>query len=244
MQPTLEAPGGERTDTGYSNDLESLVRSRWPGLELTELGCPGESTGTMIAGGNHCAYPEGSQLNAADAFLRTHRNTRLVTIDLGFNDVSRCIDGSEVDSACVVTRLALIRQQLPTILSSLRAAAGPHVRFVGVGHYDPFLAAERNGGSGDSYATGTLRVIEQLNDLLRSVYSAYGMPMADVLTAFDGTTFDDPLDTGGQLAGAAQRTCHLTWMCTSAPLGPNLHPNDRGYRIIAQVIASSIGSDR
>jgi hypothetical protein len=39
------------------------------------------------------------------------------------------------------------------------------------------------------------------------------------------------------------RVCALTWMCTAPPLGPNLHPNDTGYHVIAGALAADLKSD-
>ena len=239
VQPTIEDPRGVATRTGYANDLEAMARSRWPGLELTQLGCPGESTTTMMAGGDRCPYPEGSQLAAADAFLRAHHDTRLVTIDLGFNDISGCIANAEVDSTCLSTALASIRQHLAAIVSSLQSAADSRAVFVGVGHYDPYLAAARKGGADLSYATGTLRAIDELDDTLRSVYTAAGVTMADVLTPFDGGDAAG-LSDGHALVASAERVCGLTWMCAAPPFGPDVHPDDRGYSLIAQQLSAAI----
>jgi hypothetical protein len=30
------------------------------------------------------------------------------------------------------------------------------------------------------------------------------------------------------------RECQWTWTCTPAPLGPDIHANNAGYRVIAQ----------
>ncbi len=239
VQPTIQDPRGQETRTGYANDLEALARSRWPGLELTQLGCPGESTATMIAGGDRCTYPEGSQLAAADAYLRAHRSTRLVTIDLGFNDISGCIANAAVVPACVTAALTSVRQHLTAILSSLRSAADSRVTFVGVGHYDPYVVAARRGGADLSYAAGTVRAIDELDDTLRSVYTAAGVTMADVLTPFDGSTASS-LASSRSLVISAERVCGLTWMCTAPPFGPDVHPNDRGYSVIAQQLSAAI----
>src|SRR5215831_9559396 len=80
-----------RTRYGYPDQLYTVLRSRQPGLRLVKLGCPGETTVTMIHGGI-CSYAGGSQLAAADRFLRAHRGrVWLVTLDIGANDPNSCI---------------------------------------------------------------------------------------------------------------------------------------------------------
>ena len=75
-----------RTDRGYAEQLLQTARARYPKLALEKLGCPGETTTTMIQGGI-CTYDEGSQLDEAIAFLHAHRQfVAFVTIDIGAND--------------------------------------------------------------------------------------------------------------------------------------------------------------
>src|SRR5712664_1410476 len=53
-----------RTRDGYADQLYPALHRQHPGLRLVKLGCPGETTATMIKGGI-CSYPGGSQLAAA-----------------------------------------------------------------------------------------------------------------------------------------------------------------------------------
>ena len=101
FQPTLVHPRGQPTSAGYAEDLVPLEQQRWPGLNVVHLGCPGATTMTVLEGGGKCLYPEGSQLQAAEAFLRTHPTTALVTVDLGFNDLLSCLRHEVVDTPCV-----------------------------------------------------------------------------------------------------------------------------------------------
>jgi len=82
------------------------------GLRLTNLSCPGESTGSLIdvnaldkgcarfryAASLHVRY-DGSQLQAALAFLESRPRTRLVTLTIGANDIALCAQGSP-DGGC------------------------------------------------------------------------------------------------------------------------------------------------
>lgn len=240
-QPTAAKPGGQPTDTGYANDLAETERSNWVDLRLVQLGCPGETTTTMLDGGSHCPYRSGSQLAAATAFLRRHPSTVLLTVDLGFNDVVRCMKHQQVDQACVAQALEVVREQLPQILSSLRAAGGSSLQIVGVGHYDPYLADYRQGGAARAFSSESLTVITQLDDVMRSAYSAAGVPMADVASAFQtASTEPTELDGTGVVPRNVAEACALTWMCAAAPFGPNPHPNDPGYRAISDAISSLV----
>jgi lysophospholipase L1-like esterase len=73
----------EPTQDGYANQLYATLHRSQPGLRLVKLGCPGETTGTMIHGGI-CRYQGGSQLAAAVSFLRAHRgHVSLITLTSG-----------------------------------------------------------------------------------------------------------------------------------------------------------------
>src|ERR1700759_4640480 len=71
VQPDAAGTSVE-TAQGYPDQLYAILHRGRPGLQLVKLGCPGETTGTMINGGI-CPYGQGSQLAAATAFLTAHR---------------------------------------------------------------------------------------------------------------------------------------------------------------------------
>ena len=60
------------TGDGYPDLVYTALHPSRPGLKLVKLGCPGETTASMINGGI-CRYRDGSQLAAAVAFLQAHR---------------------------------------------------------------------------------------------------------------------------------------------------------------------------
>src|SRR5262249_51637881 len=76
FQPDAQGVGHPTTQ-GFDHDLAH-------GLRLTELGCPAETTTSMVNGGV-CAYPGAkSQLDAAVNFLNAHRNqVALITVVIG-----------------------------------------------------------------------------------------------------------------------------------------------------------------
>jgi lysophospholipase L1-like esterase len=238
LQPTAAIPHGQRTDDGYADDLLGSLRSRWDDLKLVQLGCPGETTETMLGGGDKCGYAAGSQLAAGVSFLHQHPSTVLVTVDVGFNDLVHCLGKHIVDASCVSLELGNLRAQLPRIVAALRGAGGPDLQIIGVGHYDPYLVAYRYGPAGQAFASQSIDVITRLNDALRSAYAQGGDPMAEVAAAFDMTATTPTALAGTVLPRNVERTCTLTWECTRGPLGPNKHPNDDGYEVIADAISA------
>ncbi|HEX3566369.1 MAG TPA: SGNH/GDSL hydrolase family protein [Acidimicrobiales bacterium] len=241
FQPTVASPRGQPTDSGYANDLVNAERSIWPTLQLQEVGCPGATTATMLEGGGHCAYQDGTQLATAVDFLRDHPTTVLVTVDLGFNNMRSCIVAGQIDQPCVDQSISLVEQQLPVILSALRAAGSPGLRIVGIGHYDPYLGSYLRGPTGRVLAPESLDAISGLDQALRSIYAASGIPMADVAGSFNTASTNPTMMSGvGMVPRDVARICTLTWMCAAKPFGPNQHPNDDGYRVISQAIMAAL----
>ena len=240
FQPTLAHPHGQPTSSGYAEDLVPLEQQRWPGLTVAHLGCPGATTVTTLDGGGKCPYAEGSQLQAAEAFLRTHPTTVLVTVDLGFNDLLSCLRHEVVNTPCVDESLATVHSQLTQILAGIKAAAPSGALIVGVGHYDPYLGDYLRGGGGEAFAVASLNVMESLDATLRADYAAAGVPIADVSSAFELGDHRNERRSGlPTVPTDVARTCALTWMCNRPPFGHNVHPDDAGYRAIASAIAAA-----
>lgn len=242
VQPTIEVPHGEPTDRGYANDLVAIEMAKGVALQLTKLGCPGESAATFIYGGDKCYTGTDTQLTAAVSFLQSHQNQDgIVTIDLGFNTMAPCVTTMVVDSTCVANKSALLRSQLGQIITTLRAAAGPNVTFVGVGHYDPYLTRSFANQRGKVFASHSIGFIGSLNIALRDTYSSFAVPMADVAAAFAVTDHKHVSLVGhGHVPTNVANDCRLTWLCAPRPFGPNIHPNDAGYQVIAEAIADAL----
>lgn len=244
VQPDAAGTSVE-TGQGYANQLYAMLRPAHPGLRLVKLGCPGETTATMIHGGI-CHYAGGSQLAAAVAFLSAHRgHVFLVTIDIGANDPEDCGSkaGLRALSSCVGTDVPDVIDNLDSILARLRAAAGPDVRIVGMSYYLPALAEWRSGMEGQAIAWITEKLAVAYNDLLDRAYAASGDKVANVFGAFDTSDFGNKAAVPG--IGTVPRNvaliCRWTWECASRPRGPNQHANQAGYGVIARAFLSVAG---
>jgi lysophospholipase L1-like esterase len=240
VQPNSTDPHDERTNRGYANDLVALMASKGLTLTLDQTGCSGETTSTMLSGGDKCYVSPDSQLAEAIAFLSAHHDdTGLVTIDLGFNDLVPCLRSMSVNDACVDNAMPLIQSQLPQILTDLKAAAGPNVSFIGVGHYNPYLADAILGAKGAHFANASSGVVRTLNNVLSTIYRSFAMPMADVAKQFSGSTKGHVLVPGvGVVRPYVARVCELTWMCRINAAPANIHPDDAGYAVIAAAIVA------
>jgi lysophospholipase L1-like esterase len=225
-----------KTNQGYADDLWARYHATSPSLRLAKLGCPGETTSTMINGGI-CSYPGGSQLAAATAFLSSHR-VAFMTIDIGANNLDNCVSGTGLNQACLAQGLAAANHDLPIILSALRQAA-PTVRMVGMTYYDPFVAAALKGGAFTALALQSESVAAGFNTTLAGAYAAQSFAVADVAGAF--APLNLPTVPALDLPVDLVTICALTWMCEPAPIGPNIHANAAGYDTIAVAFERKLG---
>lgn len=243
VQPDAAGASVE-TGQGYADQLHAALIPAHPGLRLVKLGCPRETTRTMIDGGI-CRYPGGSQLAAAVAFLRAHRGHMfLITIDISANDPENCGSQSSLSKlvSCFATGVPDVPTNLATIMTRLRAAA-PGVRVVGMTYYLPTLAQWLNGTAGQVIARLTEKLAAGYSELLARAYAGSGARVADVFTAFDTSNFGDQVTVPG--IGSVPRNvaviCQWTWACAAPPRGPNQHANQAGYQIIAQTFRRAAG---
>ena len=239
VQPDAAGASVE-TRYGYPDQVYAALRPSHPTLQLVKLGCPGETTSTMINGGI-CRYQGGSQLAAAVAFLHAHRGrVLLLTIDIGANDPEHC--GSQPSlsqlASCAVTGVPGAVTNLNTIMISLKAAA-PGVRMVGMNYYLPALAEWRNGLPGQVVARAAERLAATYNQLLDRVYTQSGARVADVFGAFE--TADFSRSRTSSVPRNVALLCQWTWQCAAPPRGPNQHANQVGYQVIARTFLQAAG---
>jgi lysophospholipase L1-like esterase len=240
------------TDQGYADQLYAIEKRKIPGLKIVKLGCGGETTTSFLTGqGNSgdslllgCNPAGGSQMVAAEHFLRRHRHqgeVALLTLDIGANDIDGCVAEDAIDPTCVISGAARISANLPVIMRRLRRAAAPGTPMAAMTLYNPFLALYLTPG-GRAEAIASDEYARNVNEGLARLYRAGGFRVAHVDAAF--RTYDTSAKTS--LAGQAHpvpvavaEVCRLTWMCAPAPVGPNIHANQAGYGLIAQAFAAA-----
>ncbi|MGH9101158.1 MAG: hypothetical protein ACRDV8_13140 [Acidimicrobiales bacterium] len=254
MQPVPGSRRSMRTDDGYANDLLSMERRRWMQLRLVQFGCPGITVQGSLDGKSACHYPDGSEVATAVHFIEAHRaRVRLVTVDLGFNDLLPCLSTGRIRHVCVAEEMTAISRDLPVITRRIKSAAGLGALVVGIEHDDPYLASARHGAW--RFALASAAALEQMNRELGSVYRKAGTPVARV----PDSTIADTVDRGRYtISGVGPngrrrvrepewaqdpsfrhelvQVCSATWMCSRG----NIHPTDAGYREIASAISRTI----
>jgi len=222
---------------GYPELVGQTVHDR-----VFNASCPGETSSHFIslAGADHgcggwrfgyqaplhVAYA-GSQLAYADAFLKSHPKTRLVTIDMGANDVGALRD------ACLPTAdpigcfqggmpamLATLSANLDTIYGHIRVVDGYRHTLVGVTFYSPDYS--------DQLTTGAIAMV---NQVLADRTLAWGGIVADGFGAFAAAS----ASYGGDTCAAGLRI----------PLasGCDDHPSAAGAALLAKTIVDAVRAD-
>jgi lysophospholipase L1-like esterase len=217
-----QAPSAFRT--GYADLLAARLEHGGRLPELVNYGCPGETTGSFVAGPCpwsaaglplHDTYA-GPQLDAATQFLRAHRGrVDLVTISLWGNDANAFVASCNGNVQCIVegapAAIAHLAGNLRGILQTLRAAA-PDADLVVIGAYDANLGAFA--------LTGPIfqALNQAMGDAARSARAAYVDPMP---------IFD---------AGNGAALCTYTLLCRDG----DAHPSDAGYAVLADLAEAAL----
>ncbi|MEU7783014.1 SGNH/GDSL hydrolase family protein [Amycolatopsis sp. NPDC049159] len=202
------------------------------GLKLANASCPGETTGSMLdvaAPSNGCenayrlafplhvAYP-GSQIGYAVQYLKTHRDTRLVTLTVGANDLFRCRDTTP-DHCTGATFDAALKQvgaNLATILGAVRAQYRGElvlVSYYSLDYRDPAQVAQ----------------VKAINATLAQVTRHHRGIVADGFTTFRLAS----LRAGGDPCAAG--------LLVKLPSGGcDVHPSAAGHRALAAALAVAV----
>ena len=244
VQPNSSGTDVE-TNQGYPNQLYTALHLGNPTLKLVKLGCPGETTGTMINGGI-CTYSTGNQLAQAAAFLASHKGkVQLVTIDIGANDLNPCVVLPTINQivACLEQVFPQVQANLTTIMNTLSTASGSgEPPIIGMSYYDPELANWLKGDAASkALAKDSIALAQAFNKLLSGVYTAFGAKVADVFTAFHTSAFAArvTLPAFGKVPKDVGYLCMYTWECAAPPVGPNEHANVLGYGVIANTFLNT-----
>jgi hypothetical protein len=209
-------------------------------LNAVNASCPGEASGGFLVaapGGNdngcrpfkanfplHVSYGAATtQMAFATNFLRTHPDTRLVSLGLGANDLFILERTCGGDQACLISGLAAMSANIGTILANIRAT-GYHGVLEVVNYYSLDY--------GDPTQVGGAQL---LNHFVTATASAHGAVVADVFTA---------MQTAASAAGGHTCVAGLLNIGTSspAPAAPNcdVHPSLAGQQVIAQTVESTL----
>jgi lysophospholipase L1-like esterase len=225
-------PSDYLNPAGFRGYAEKYAALR--GLRLANASCPGETTASMLTPGAqsngcenslgspagyrtafplHVAYP-GTQIDYAVAFLRAHRDTRLVTLTIGANDLFLCQDTTpDHCTSSFPAALDRLGRNLAAILGAVRA--NYHGDLVLVSYY-----------SLDYRDAAQVTQVKALDALLSQVTRRYHGAVADGFTAFRLAS----LRSGGD-------PCAAGLLIALPGGGCDVHPTAAGHRVLAAALA-------
>jgi lysophospholipase L1-like esterase len=231
-------PNRGETTHGYVDVLTRRIRKdAISGLRLRNVGCPGETSRSLISGKRSpCNYPAGSQLDAAVKFLNEHPGqVAYITIDVGANDLlDRCLRPSFlIRRSCARDLAPGLADRVTTIVDALESAAGPGVPIVGMNYYNPFLGLWGLVPGGRHLARADQRAWVVFNETLETAFADAGAEVVDVADRFRIDEFDETVRVPGRgrIPVNVAIACRWTWFCSERyPTDP--HANRIGYRRI------------
>ncbi len=228
---------GLNSGNGYVQDTFAAESKIYPGLELENLGCSGETTTTFINGGK-CNFTDGNQLSQADAFIAAHvGEIAFVSIDIGANDVDNCLTPAGPSVTCAQAGVTAVKNNLETIVINLRNALGANVPIFGLNYYDPFLSLWLAGSKGQQYASVSLFLLAILNGTMDNIYGSENIALVDVASAFfSNVTSQYRTYNNRKVPLDVYNICQWTWMCSQT----NIHANNAGYQVIADTLEATI----
>ena len=235
--PLLVHPGvNPHKFLGYP-DL--AARMLGPDLKVANASCVGETSTSLITGtrpdhgcqdyrqfiGALHTYYTGSQLQYAEDFVAANPRTKLITLDIGANDLfilqescSPAPDLGACISAGLPALLTTLSANLVTIYSGLRAA-GFTGDFVVVTYYSLNYA--------DPGSTGAIGAVDQV---LAGVTTAFGGKVADGFSVFQAAT----APFGGDACAAGLLIRFPDMSC-------DVHPSRAGAALLAHAVREAEG---
>jgi lysophospholipase L1-like esterase len=240
--------GGRNTRNGFAYQIPGLAKKRGYDLKLVNFGCGGESSTSLLTRVSVCAgpgpggrdYAGTTQIHAAEAFLRKHRDrVKLITVSIGGNDVTACARAAD-PIACVGTAVQTIEKNVTEIAKRLRKAAGRKARIVGITYPDVILGQWVGENANQDLARLSVVAFKQfINPTLTKAYEAAGGRLVDV-TAKTGAygSLDElvELPSGTMVPKPVAKVCELTYYCEFR----DIHARTSGYRIIAKLVANTL----
>lgn len=223
FQPTKANALPSAFNTGYVDLFAARLRKLSSKIKVVNYGCPGESTVTFARGGCdwlkqggklHDAF-RGSQLKAAEAFLRAHPgNVSPITVTLWGNDLPLPLSQNAKRAPRAIASFA---SRFSAILRQLRAAA-PAAEIIVTGAWNP--EADRLAQNEPLYRS--------VDAAIKRAAMASRVRVANMFAALNGT---------GNVRTQQARICRLTFICSKG----DPHPTNAGYRAMADAFMAASG---
>jgi lysophospholipase L1-like esterase len=248
-QPNPNGPG-QTTRDGFPYQVVRDATVKGYDYTLVNFACSGATTTSILQspgcerrllGPGAPTYGSKTQAEAALQFLTAHRGeVGLITISIGGNDFLDCSISADPPS-CLTEAVRTIGTNLGTLLTRIRAAAGPDTRIVGTTYPDLFLGDLISGrATARQFADLSVLAFKSLlNPQLADVYATAGAAFVDVTRATGGygsLSRTTTLAPYGRIPVPVARVCTLTWYCQLH----DVHPRPVGHALIARLVVRTL----
>jgi lysophospholipase L1-like esterase len=236
----LADPASAGNFIGYPDTVAAALK-----LRLTNAACPGETSSHLVdlAGiDNNCGLWRANaplhvtytstQLAFADAFLKSHPKTLVVSIDIGANDVQALVNSC--GGMTTPAQVKCIQDGLPGVLATLSTNLDTiygHIRNGDRYHHKLVAVTTYSTNYGDPLLTG---VVAQINAVVADRTLAWHGIVADGFGAFAAAS----AASNGDACAAG-----LLIVTSSAPLTCDSHPSPAGRDLMARAIVTALRTD-
>jgi lysophospholipase L1-like esterase len=257
--PTYYVSLGDSYSVGYQPGLGSTPGytayvAKQTDFTLANFGCGGATT-TSILQQVGCpalaaakqgveTYPTSTQAAAAEAFLTAHAgHIGVITVSIGGNDVTACASQPS-PVTCVASVMPIIKANVTTLATALRAVAGPGVPIIGLTYPDVILGEYVYPSVPPTAARVSLAKLSVvafkslINPTLQMAYAQGEGALVDVTKAtgaYGPLTKMVTLKPYGKIPVPVAKVCTLTWFCAQG----NIHARTGGYALIGKLIVST-----
>lgn len=224
----VEAPGNDDGVGGYPDLIFDRLRGDDPAMIMENVGRSGETSSTMISGGQLAAAE--SALNGAQYGYLCYK---AVTLSIGGNDFGKILTGETTPEVAIPQ----FRTNLRTILSRIIAASEnwPSCRtsIAMMDYYNPYPGLPippSNQPLADIYQP-------QLNEIIHEVAAEFGVPVASVANKFVGREGELLYVNQGIYTNPLLRLPFTPWFETNV----DFHPRPAGHAVIADAFWAVLG---
>ena len=207
--------GDAASFTGFPEDVGGAL-----GLEVANAACPGETSlqllradASVLACRLHVRYA-GTQISYATDYLKSHPNTKLVTLMIGINDTIKC-QAATTDN-CAKQLPGILSRLSSDVVVTLKELRSDYKGTIVVVNYYPLVNA------GVDYSTEVNRTVDK-------AASRYHVKVADGWRAFETAA-----------AGSSGDLCAAGLLTQLTGGGCGIHPSVAGQAVLALAVEDAI----
>lgn len=236
FNPIVFASGGAVNPANFPGYTDAVAAAR--DLNLTNAACPGETSGSMINAAAidngckafrsgfplHTAYV-GGQLDFAVKYLERHHHTRLVTLQIGGNDILLLLNSCGGVAACVLNGIGPVLAKMGANLDFIYNALRENGDYEGTIVAVPYFSFNYNDPVGTAITTA-------LDGAEAAAAARHHARVADAFGAFFAASAPShiPCVAGLQVLLSA-----------GPPPNCDIHPSAAGHAVYAQAVLAVLG---